>query len=150
MKTMKYLATLATFCLSILFFVGCDTTPQNNDYAEDDLTADYENEMNEYRNNINAEIEEIDNNISTWEQRREQEVEAWEEETEREYNETIAELRRERDELSNDLNEMENVTAEEWDEFKRGVDQSLQNTESALEEAGRDIERFFDPEGDLE
>jgi uncharacterized membrane protein len=153
MKTIKYVMTLATLSLAILFLWSCDTTATRDDeYAENDteVSAEYESEMTEYRNNINAEIEEIDNNIETWEARREAEAEAWGEETRREYDETIANLREERDELERDMEEMENVTAENWDTFKRDVDTHLQETESALEKAGRDIERFFDPEGDLE
>lgn len=67
-----------------------------------------------------------------------------------EYEEQIAELEQERQEWATQWEQFENTTEENWQEMKSDLAASLSNFGYHMRNAGKDIERAFDPEGDLD
>ena len=67
-----------------------------------------------------------------------------------EYNETLEELRQERQEMATRMEQLENATEEEWREMKNDMATYLAGVGTHLRHAALEIERAFDPEGDLD
>ena len=147
MKSTWPILTALAFC--IVSFASCDNRGDVQE-AQEDLQEEQqdvreaqqegaervmEERRDVYRQEVNVRLARIDSTLSVLEERAENAKGR----TKTEYETQIADLRKRRDEFNAKMNEIQNATAEAWEDTKSGVNTALEDLERNYNKALEDM-----------
>ena len=133
MKSSKTISALFIFIMSALAIVGCNSAQKQNEDTKDseyEISAEMVEKQNELKQLASDEFSSINDKVRELNSRLEEEGA----ELSEHQKELLDEIQEMRVDANSRLNEVENVSEEEWEDFKASFENELESIQTKLDE----------------